>query len=90
MADLAGRTVTGGRLNAFKALGGDIIPPPPAVMVTPEDANVIIGGSVQFSASGGNPPYVWSVIDSSIGSVPYSSGLANNPGRATINASAVY
>jgi len=73
VADLAGRTVTGGRLNAFKALGGGTTPPPPpptpVVNVTPGNTSVIVGDSVQFSASGGSAPYVWSVADSAVGSI---------------------
>jgi len=72
VADLAGRTVTGGRLNAFNALGAVAPPPPPpaaAVSVTPASARVMIGASVQLTASGGTAPYVWSVADPGIGSV---------------------
>ncbi|HHI94659.1 MAG TPA: hypothetical protein ENK04_14305 [Gammaproteobacteria bacterium] len=72
VADLAGRTVTGGRLNAFKALGGGTTPPPPptpVVTVTPDNTSVIVGDSVQFSASGGSAPYVWSVADTAVGSI---------------------
>lgn len=73
VTDLAGRTATGGRLNAFKALGGGTTPPPPpptpVVTVTPGDTNVIVGDSVQFSANGGSAPYVWSVADTNIGSI---------------------
>jgi len=73
VADLAGRTVTGGRLNAFKALGGGTTPPPPpptpVVTVTPGNTSVIVGDSVQFSANGGSAPYVWSVVDTSVGSI---------------------
>ncbi len=72
VTDLAGRTATGGRLNAFKALGGGTTPPPPpapVVTITPGNTNVIVGDSVQFSANGGSAPYVWSVADSNIGSV---------------------
>jgi len=73
VADLAGRTVTGGRLNAFKALGGGTTPPPPPptpeVNVTPGNISVMVNDSVQFSASGGSTPYVWSVADSAIGSI---------------------
>ncbi len=71
VADLTGRTVTGGRLNAFKALGGsdDSTPPTPVVRVTPETTNVTVGNSVQFNASGGSEPYAWSVADTAIGSI---------------------
>jgi len=73
--DLAGRTVTGGRLNAFEALGGGTTPPPPPppptpeVNVTPGNTSVVVGDSVQFSASGGSGPYVWSVADAAVGSI---------------------
>ncbi len=73
VADLAGRTVTGGRLNAFKALGGGATPPPPpppaVVSVTPGNTSVVLGGNVQFTATGGSAPYVWSVANPTIGSI---------------------
>ncbi len=70
VADLAGRTVSGGRLNAFNALGGNATPPPtPVVSVTPAGASVVVGASVQFTASGGSAPYVWSVADAAVGSI---------------------
>jgi len=70
VADLTGRTVSGGRLNAFKALGGSTTPPPtPVVGVSPASASVVVGDSVQFTASGGSVPYVWTVTDAAIGSI---------------------
>jgi len=69
VADLSGRTVTGGRVNAFKALGGTTPPPTPVVTVTPDNTSVIVSGSVQFSANGGDAPYVWSVADTRVGSI---------------------
>ncbi len=70
LPDLTGRTVSGGRLNAFKALGGNSTPPPaPVPGVSPASASVVVGGSVRFTASGGSAPYVWSVTDVAIGSI---------------------
>lgn len=70
VADLSGRTVTGGRLNAFNSLGGTTTPPPgAAVSITPANASVTLGNSVQFSASGGTAPYVWAVADANVGSI---------------------
>ncbi len=70
LPDLTGRTVSGGRLNAFRALGGNNTPPPtPVPGVSPASASVVVGGSVRFTASGGSAPYVWSVTDAAIGSI---------------------
>jgi len=75
VSDLLGRTVAG-RLNAFRALT-DNVPPPgngddnpaPVVNLTPENANVVVGNRVQFSVNGGTSPYVWSVANTSVGSI---------------------
>ena len=61
---LAGRTVTGGRLNAFNALRALN-----RVVVTPTTATVPIGATQQFTASGGAAPYSWSVANPAIGSI---------------------
>lgn len=89
VADLTGRTVTGGRLNAFKALGGGngTVPPPPppptpAIVITPENTDVTVGNSVQFNAGGGNAPYFWWVEDIAIGNI-------NASGNFTATASGV-
>ncbi|MBL1277832.1 MAG: S8 family serine peptidase [Ectothiorhodospiraceae bacterium] len=70
---LSGRTVSGGRLNAYLALGGGTAPPPPpptpVVTIAPGSQSVIVGNSVRFTASGGTGPYVWSVANATIGSI---------------------
>jgi hypothetical protein len=60
----------------------------PIVTVTPSSAQTLfVGDSLQFAASGGTPPYGWSVSDSSRASIS-SSGLlkAKKSGDITVNA----
>ena len=105
VADLSGRTVTGGRVNAFNALGGST--PPAVVSVSPGTAAVLVGDSLQFSASGGAAPYTWSVADSAVGSISATgqfmaltvgvtrviatdaNGVQSSPAMVTVNSNAV-
>jgi uncharacterized protein YjdB len=65
VASLNGRTITKGRLNAFKAL--DSLQG--TLQITPPSAQVARGATLQFNAAGGTPPYAWSVDDPGIGSI---------------------
>jgi subtilisin family serine protease/uncharacterized protein YjdB len=77
VASLPGRTVTGGRLNAFNTLSsiGAPVPPPPVVItVSPDSATVPVGGNIQFSATGSTTAYTWSV-NSTAASITSAGGL---------------
>lgn len=65
---LAGASVSGGRLNAFGALGG-VEPPPATVTVTPSIVSLTVGETLQFAASGGLSPYAWSTDNPVVASV---------------------
>jgi len=69
LPSLAGITVSGGRLNAFRALSTQ------GIVITPNTAEVGIGGTLQFSAAGGVAPYSWSLTDTTVGSIDAASGL---------------
>lgn len=77
---LSGRTVTGGRVNAFRALqaigAGTVAPPatpptpaPTPLAVRPTGARIASGGQIVFSASGGTAPYSWSVANAAVGTI---------------------
>ena len=68
---LTGRTLSGGRLNAFAALLGVAPPPPPpaTVSVLPASASLNVGDTLQLSASGGTAPYAWSVSNPAVASI---------------------
>lgn len=82
---LSGRTVTGGRVNAFRALqsvGTGTAPPPTAppgptpsaLAVTPSGARIAAGAQIVFSATGGTAPYTWSVANAAVGSINSTTG----------------
>lgn len=80
---LSGRTVTGGRVNAFRALqaiGAGTAPPPSAppattaLAVSPAGARIAAGAQIVFSASGGTAPYSWSVANAAIGTINATTG----------------
>ncbi len=83
IAALAGITVSGGRLNAANAIAALV-----RVVVTPEATTLAAGTTVQFNATGGTAPYVWSVSDSALASID-ATGLLNAlaPGELTVTAS---
>jgi hypothetical protein len=54
--------------------------PPPPVEISPSRAIVRIGGSVAFQASGGYPPYTWSVVSGG-GSIDSAMGVYVAPLR---------
>lgn len=80
---LSGRTVTGGRVNAFRALQSiGTAPPsntppgptPTALAVTPSGARIAAGAQILFTANGGTAPYTWSVANAAVGSINTSTG----------------
>ena len=90
VASLPGRTVTGGRLNAFNTLssiGAPVPPPPVVVTVSPDSATVPVGGNIQFSATGSTTAYTWSV-NSTAASITSAGGLLTGlaPGIVTVTA----
>ncbi|MGD8567913.1 MAG: Ig-like domain-containing protein [Gammaproteobacteria bacterium] len=71
VSSLAGKTVTGGRLNignAMQALAG-------RVSITPARATVAAGATQHFSADGGSAPYTWSVTNPDVATIDSTSGL---------------
>lgn len=80
VASLKGKTVTGGRLNAYKALkalAGQI-------NITPVKATLAAGTTQAFSATGGSAPYVWSVSDTSLASIDSATGLLTATAAGTV------
>lgn len=57
VAALNGITVTGGRINAFRALSSIAT----NVEITPQTLNIGVNQTHQFNVTGGSPPYQWSV-----------------------------
>ena len=51
------------------------VPQPDVVTVSPNNAEVPIGGSFSFTASGGQGPYTWSVANTTIGTIDSVSGV---------------
>ncbi len=80
---LAGRTVTGGRLNAFNAVSSVAAatpappapPPMPALTLTPQSGTLALGGTLQFNAAGGVTPYTYSVDNPVVATINSISGL---------------
>ncbi|MEW5800494.1 MAG: prepilin-type N-terminal cleavage/methylation domain-containing protein [bacterium] len=46
----------------------------PQINITPQGPNLALGGSVTFSASGGEAPYTWSSSDTSVGTIDSDTG----------------
>jgi len=82
IAALAGITVSGGRLNAFNAVSGQ------GISISPNTATVVVADTEQFTASGGQGPYTWSLSDTTVGSIDPASGLftAVAVGTTTVSA----
>lgn len=58
------------------------------VLVSPDTASLQVGSSLQFSASGGTPPYVWTVSDPAIASIDVSTGLLTGIAPGTVRVTA--
>lgn len=72
----------GGRAQARVTVQGEAPPPPPALKIAPASADVTTGGTVDFQASGGVPPYTFSIV-SGEGTIDAESGLYTAPGDPT-------
>lgn len=83
IAALAGITVTGGRLNAFKTVQAVR-----RIVITPQTATVAIGTTQQFTATGGTAPYTWSVSNPAVGSIDATTGLFTAVASGTTTVSA--
>lgn len=100
-AGLAGRTATGGRLNAFKALSGiaggtagpaPVTPPPVAtspLSASPASADLLVNDTLQLNAGGGRTPYTWTSSNTNVIAVSRTAGLlsALAAGTATVTLS---
>lgn len=71
--------------NGLTARTGDIVVE--ALDIKPSSATIIAGQTLQFSVSGGTPPYAWSSSDLTAGSIDAVSGVfqANVPARVTVS-----
>ncbi len=75
----SGMVVTGGRLNAFNAVRSvSTTPAPPVtpiVTVSPIAIELPLGINQTFKASGGAPPYQWSVANGIVGLIDPNTGI---------------
>lgn len=58
------------------------------ILVDPQTSSVLVGGTQQFTASGGNAPYIWNVSDTTVASIDPSMGLLTGvaPGTVVVTA----
>jgi hypothetical protein len=69
----------GGRAQARVTVQGEAPPPPPpALKISPTSASLKTGETVDFQASGGTPPYAFSIV-SGEGTIDAASGLYTAP-----------
>jgi Domain of unknown function (DUF5122) beta-propeller len=68
-------------LNACGGGGGSGPPPPPPLAITPASIDLLVNGTETFAASGGTPPYEFSVVSGG-GSIDATSGKFTAPGAA--------
>ena len=59
------------------------------ITVNPQTANVVIGNTQQFTATGGNAPYNWTVSDSSVANIDSASGLLTGITIGTVVVTAI-
>jgi len=77
ISSLAGKTVTGGRLNVCKAIPGCAAPPPP-VVISPTSDTVVVGGQIAYGATGSMTPFHFSImVNDSGGGINPTTGLYN-------------
>lgn len=92
LGPLTGVLLTGGRLNAFKAVSSVTAAPPPTpgpLSITPQTATLGVGGVQAFTASGGVAPYTWSVSNPALASITATGVLTGiAPGTLTVSATA--
>ena len=73
LAAPADATVSGGRLNVFRALtqlsGGT------AITITPSRLTIAAGAQQAFTASGGSSPYRWATTNTAVGRIDATGGL---------------
>jgi len=71
--------------NGLTARTSDIVVE--ALDIKPSSATIIAGQTLQFTVSGGTPPYAWSSSDAAAGSIDSVSGVfqANVPARVTVS-----
>ncbi|NOZ08944.1 MAG: hypothetical protein GXO91_08745 [FCB group bacterium] len=60
----------------------------PILYISPSSGTLIIGETLQFSASNGTPPYAWSVSDETVGSID-ASGLFTAEGQGSCQVQAM-
>lgn len=70
---LSGRIATGGRINAFAALGGTLASL--NIIINPRQLNVAVGGTIAFTANGGTAPYTWQVSNPTVAGIDSVSGV---------------
>lgn len=94
VSSLSGRILTGGRLNALKAVNGvpSTVPPPTTttpVEITPPALNqLMIGDTLQLSATGGDGVYSWRSSNTAVATINNSGMLtAQNAGTTRVTAS---
>lgn len=93
IAALAGRSVSGGRLNVFNAVSSIAtpapapVPVPVTIAVSPGSANLIAGTNLQFSASGGLAPYSWTISNAALASIS-TTGLLTTLAAGTLTVTA--
>lgn len=61
----------------FSLMGGQI--PGGPLQISPVGATVTVGGTCSFRASGGSPPYSFSIVPPASGSIDADSGLYTAP-----------
>ena len=79
---LSGLTVTGGRLNLHKAM----MTIASSVSISPQTEVTSVGDQIFYTATGGVPPYKWSVDDTAVAEINSNSGalLALSAGNVEV------
>ena len=71
LPSLEGRMVTNGRLNLFKSLSSVGV----SMQISPDVRFLSVNDIVNFSATGGTPPYQWSVNNPAVASIDSATGI---------------
>jgi len=81
VTDNSGNTENSGAITVTAA------PPPVAVSVSPNSGSIVVGATLQFSASGGSAPYSWSVSNGSAARIDNNGVLTGRAaGNVTVTA----